>query len=227
MGSHDRFSIAAAQAVLVGVDMTEPKFQEFLTRMLKELGGASPKTLASIVADATEVLDPHSEENEDLVAIQLDRQKPGRMRRRLANAHIRTMVPSSFEGVWLRKVGEDIQVFLKKRPADEDHGDQYHCPGTIIRAGVEWSEDDVMNRLAEDFGGEKGKAKFKKCWKTGDWFPARDVRGLFICHVFVVEPQNKEPGSEFGSWYSIKKLPSNMVPHHIKIIRLAAKWRYR
>lgn len=190
----------------------------FVELGLMFLTGLSPKSLGLILEKSSLVLDSASDIFCDMVATLFERIPRGRMTKRLAEAVMKKANLSAFECVWLRTRDGVIEVFLNLRSSNEAHGSQWHCYGGMMYAN-ERTVEETMNRLAKGFGG-----KFKDIVNTGIWFPVDDVRGTLLSHIFLVEPEKQDLECESGQWFPVNRLPDNIVPHHVDIVREAVGW---
>lgn len=190
----------------------------FVELALTFLTGLSPKSLGLVLEKASLVIDSASDTFCDTAAAFLERIPRGRMTKRLAEAVMKKANLSAFECVWLRTREGAVEVFLNLRSSNEAHGSQWHCYGGMMYAN-ERTVEETMNRLAKGFGG-----KFKEIVNTGIWFPVDDARGTLLSHIFLVTPEKQDLEGESGQWFSVNKLPDNMVPHHVDIVREAVGW---
>lgn len=137
----------------------------------------------------------------------------------LFNAILNHAIGITFEGVLLKKVGNDYYIFLTLRGPNEAYAGLWHIPGTFFRAGE--TEDDVARRLAQnEFG-----TKFKNYVFCCDFF-AEEVRGgIHLPRIYLIALKgNPNPKNE-GSWFNTKNLPENIVAHHRdKIIPIALQF---
>ncbi len=146
----------------------------------------------------------------------------------LFEAVARLSVTVSFEGVLFRENDGQLEIFLTRRSAsDTAYPGDWHCPGTVFRPhtpNVPYNpESDAATRLAVK---EFGVHKFASYKFVGEIF-INEERGVFNPRVYLVrieDPIVTIPGE--SGWFSVGKLPRDMVaPHRDLIIPIALKNR--
>jgi len=104
-----------------------------------------------------------------------------------------------------------IEVFLTKRGPNEAYANQFHCPGTFVRAG----EDDNTAIL------RLGKNEFHSTITTvemcGEAFVPEIRYKSMLDRVYLIKCQN--PTNETGKWIDIAKLVEYpIVDGHINFV---------
>ena len=134
----------------------------------------------------------------------------------LFNALARVTVSSGIEAVCLRRDPglRKIKVLLVQRSLDDTaYAGEWHCPGSILRPGEEFS--DVFNRL--------GKLEFKGSvfpkQLVGHYNNVHEQRGHFLSIIYLCETDGAS-----GTWHTVDSLPENTVDHHRNfVIPMAVK----
>ena len=149
----------------------------------------------------------------------------------LFNAISLIVVQPAVEAVWLciaKSIHQidtsphpSINVYLTRRSThDTAYPGQWHCPGSIQRAGEEI--EDVFLRLAKR---EEFDARLKRYEFVRNFNHTTEKRGHFQSMIYLCEFEKSEGGR--GSWWPIDHLPSNTVLHHKEIIIPAAVGIFR
>lgn len=169
---------------------------------------------------------------EELVVEILGKLDPKELPPKVFHAVERITALTAIETVFLRKREKQLEVLLLKR-SDNDpyYPGMWHSPGSILRGG---DGQELM-------GGSSDLLKLTEFsriyWKPfvrilfdelGGWFAQSPKfagtvlystpRGLEHGVVFLCEC-DREPKK--GTWYSLDRLPENMVAHHHELIRMA------
>jgi ADP-ribose pyrophosphatase YjhB (NUDIX family) len=118
----------------------------------------------------------------------------------------------AFEAVALRKNTDgQVEVYLTKRAHTESaYYDLWHVPGSIFRPGESlW---DVVDRLRlKEFFIRQQSVKFvKPIYNEND-----EIRGSILSLVYLVE---LEEDDRRGKWYSVDRLPADIVQFHKNIV---------
>jgi len=124
----------------------------------------------------------------------------------LFNAIARVSVTTACEAVILRKneLGE-TEVFLTKRENHEAYAGQEHCPGSVVRPY------ENIEHVFERIGKNEIGARITKRIFMGVISNKIEKRGHFLQLIFKAELSN-EP--QYGRWYTIENLPSNIISFH-------------
>lgn len=172
---------------------------------------------------------------EDLVVEILGKLDPKELPPRLFHAVERITALTAIETVFLRERKGQLEVLLLKR-SDNDlyYPGMWHSPGSILRG----DDDPERARITgNSFEILKLKGFLINYWKPflrildgelGVWF-AQSPK--FVGTMLYATPRGLEHGVVFlcecdrepkkGTWYSLDRLPENMVAHHHELIRTA------
>lgn len=133
----------------------------------------------------------------------------------LFNAIARVSVSFGIEIVALRlgKGIDGLEVFLTKRPDNDPFWpEQWHCPGTILRPGEEFS--DAFKRLEKD----EFLTHLKEVNFVGFLNHNNTPRGHIVSHIYTASVD----GAKNGKWFPTDQLPDKtLYPHREKTIPLA------
>ncbi|MFA5061832.1 MAG: hypothetical protein WC526_01655 [Patescibacteria group bacterium] len=180
--------------------------KRILEEALKLLAGLGPdsKEYREFAADVLNGLDPYKPYGTNLY-----------------NAIARLSWNMFFEGVALRvnPSTTKIEIYLRKRAADEVYPLEWHAPGSAFRPGE--TERDVANRLEREFG--TPIISFRYIGEYVDWKKG-EIRGSGVSRIYLVHCDGSPREDERHDWYPVDQLPENTVePHRTGIIPKAIK----
>jgi hypothetical protein len=114
-------------------------------------------------------------------------------------------VSYAFEAVALRRRGEKLWVYLRKRAeGDTAYPGQWHCPGSVKRPYEKWQ--DVQDRLVRG----EFKAHLSNRRRVGE-IPTEEARGSFTSVVFLVDVDGD---TDPAKWFPVGDLPEATVALH-------------
>jgi ADP-ribose pyrophosphatase YjhB (NUDIX family) len=136
----------------------------------------------------------------------------------LFDALARLTVSVAIEAVCLRlnPQSRNVEVYLVKRSETETaYPGEWHCPGTVIRPGEEFSS--AFERLSrKEFG-----AKFLETRFVSNLNHPTEARGHFLSMVYLCI-LGETSGALRGQWFPVKALPEKTVIHHrVRVIPTA------
>lgn len=135
----------------------------------------------------------------------------------LFDAIARHSISVAFEAFWLRNHNGKLEIFLKKRAAnDSDYAGQWHAPGSVFRPGEQ--AKDVAQRIV---GKELEISMFSSMRFVQFFVIPTKRRGWFLSLVHLVE-STQLPAAGKGTWYPVDDLPKNMVDLHRTLFLPAA-----
>ena len=144
----------------------------------------------------------------------IDPQKP--YGQKLFDALARLTVSVALEAVCLRlnSQSKKIEVYLARRSNQESaYPGEWHCPGTVIRPGEEFSSAfERLNR--KEFG-----AKFLETRFVANVNHPTEARGHFVSMVYLcVVGEGTKRVFLRGKWFPVDELPGKLVEFHQKMV---------
>lgn len=127
---------------------------------------------------------------------------------KLFDALSRLTVGSALEAVCLRlNTEKKVEVYLTCRSlSDTAYPGEWHCPGTFLRPGENFS--DVFDRLAKrEFGGKISSTRF-----VANVNHPGEARGHIISIVYLCTLEQSD--GLRGAWFPVDLLPEKTVESH-------------
>ncbi len=124
----------------------------------------------------------------------------------LCNAIMRIWPTPAFEGVLLREVNGEYQVYLRRRAENEAYPLQYHSPG-VLYCNADESDETAAKRLFEEFGCEFD-------YEQIDSLVVNDVRGRLRSVIYLLTTRSEPRLDERHGWFPVNRLPEKTIEHH-------------
>jgi hypothetical protein len=129
------------------------------------------------------------------------------------------IVTPTLELVILKKVNEQTQVLLTKRPDDDKFWPgEWHIPGTVIRStDTESTYESCFTRILDDE--LEGLVTITKPSRVSIEFWEIE-RGRELDQLFVTNCVNAQEVSDSIRFFPVDALPKNLMSHHREVIEI-------